>query len=123
VIANVVKPYGWRPAGLIAYLFGPGRREEHRNPRVMASWDGAPGFHQPPKLPAVRLGDAVIEPGEFDFDLRPLNAMMEEWPRRAKLRPGCPGRSHAAPRRRGRNIPRTGYYVRNHWSDQVSLVH
>jgi hypothetical protein len=70
---------------LIAYLFGPGRHEEHRNPRVVASWDGAPGFHQPPKLPAVRLGDEVIEPGEFDFDLRPLNATMEEWPRRAKL--------------------------------------
>jgi Relaxase/Mobilisation nuclease domain len=85
MIAHVVKPYGWRPAGLIAYLFGPGRREEHRNPRVVASWDGAPGFHQPPKLPAVRIGGEVIEPGEFDFDLRPLNATMEEWPRRAKL--------------------------------------
>ncbi|MFL6120227.1 relaxase/mobilization nuclease domain-containing protein [Actinophytocola sp.] len=85
MIAHVVKPYGWRPAGLIAYLFGPGRHEEHRNPRVVASWDGAPGFHQPPKLPAVRLGEEVIEPGEFDFDLRPLNATMEEWPRRAKL--------------------------------------
>lgn len=85
MIAHVVKPYGWRPAGLIAYLFGPGRHEEHRDPRVVASWDGAPGFHQPPKLPAVKLGDEVIEPGEFDFDLRPLNATMEEWPRRAKL--------------------------------------
>lgn len=85
MIAHVVKPYGWRPAGLIAYLFGPGRHEEHRNPRVVASWDGAPGFHQPPKLPAIRVGDEVIEPGEFDFDLRPLNATMEEWPHRAKL--------------------------------------
>ncbi len=85
MIAHVVKPYGWRPAGLIAYLFGPGRYEEHRNPRVVASWDGAPSFHQPPKLPAVRVGEEVIEPGEFDFDLRPLNATMEEWPRRAKL--------------------------------------
>lgn len=85
MIAHVVKPYGWRPAGLIAYLFGPGRHEEHHNPRVVASWDGAPGFHQPPKLPVVRLGDEVIEPGEFDFDLRPLSATMEEWPRRAKL--------------------------------------
>lgn len=85
MIAHVVKPYGWRPAGLIAYLFGPGRYEEHRDPRVVASWDDAPSFHQPPKLPAVKLGEEVIEPGEFDFDLRPLNATMEEWPRRAKL--------------------------------------
>jgi hypothetical protein len=96
VIAHVVNPYGWRPAGLIAYLFGPGRREEHRNPRVVASWDGAPGFHQPPK-PAVRVGDEVIEPGEFDFDLRPLNATMEEWPRRAKLPITTPPPIPAAP--------------------------
>lgn len=85
MIAHVVKPYGWRPAGLIAYLFGPGRFEEHRDPRVVASWDAAPRFHQPPKLPSVRIGDEVLAPGEFDFDLRSLNATMEEWPRRAKL--------------------------------------
>lgn len=97
MIASVVKPYGWRPAGLIAYLFGPGRREEHRNPRVVASWDGAPGFHQPPKLPAVRVGEEVIEPGEFDFDLRPLNATMVEWPRRAKFPLTTPPRIPAAP--------------------------
>lgn len=46
VIATVVQPYGWRPDGLIAYRFGPGRYEEHRNPRVVAAWDGAPGFHR-----------------------------------------------------------------------------
>ena len=97
MIAHVVQPYGWRPAGLIAYLFGPGRHEEHRDPRVVASWDGAPGFHQPPKLPAVRVGDEVIEPGEFDFDLRPLNATMEEWPRRAKLPVTTPPPIPAAP--------------------------
>jgi hypothetical protein len=57
MIAKVIR--GWRPAGLIAYLMGPGRHEEeHRNPRIVASFDSAPAFHQPPKTGA----------GEFDFD-------------------------------------------------------
>ena len=29
---------GQRPAGLIRYLYGPGRREEHRDPRLVAGW-------------------------------------------------------------------------------------
>ncbi|UJW35172.1 relaxase/mobilization nuclease domain-containing protein [Saccharothrix sp. AJ9571] len=69
MIAKVVT--GWRPAGLIAYLLGPGEHEEHRNPRVVASWDGAPAFHQPPKT----------GPGEFDFDLRELIGVMQELPK------------------------------------------
>ncbi|MEN3308858.1 MAG: hypothetical protein V7603_5060 [Micromonosporaceae bacterium] len=32
---------GTRVGGLIRYLYGPGRREEHRNPRLVAAWDGA----------------------------------------------------------------------------------
>ncbi|SFQ31330.1 relaxase/mobilization nuclease domain-containing protein [Amycolatopsis rubida] len=62
---------GWRPAGLIAYLMGPGAHEEHRNPRIVASWDGSPGLHQPPKA----------GPGEFDFDLRALIGSMSELPK------------------------------------------
>jgi len=76
VIAKVV--HGWRPAGLLAYLFGPGRHEEHRDPRVVASWDGAPWLHQPDKLRAVVLDGEVLEPGEFDLDLRPLIVTMQE---------------------------------------------
>jgi hypothetical protein len=79
VITNVV--HGWRPGGLIAYLFGPGRYEEHRNPRVVASWDGAPGFHQPDKLQSVMLNGEVLPPGEFDFDLGPLIATMAQLPK------------------------------------------
>jgi len=66
VIAKVVT--GWRPAGLIVYLLGPGEHEEHRDPRVVASWDSAPAFHQPAKT----------GPGEFDFDLRELIGVMQE---------------------------------------------
>ena len=38
VITKVV--HGWRPAGLLAYLLGPGTAEVHQAPRVIATWDG-----------------------------------------------------------------------------------
>jgi hypothetical protein len=48
--------HGWRPAGLVRYLMGPGRHNEHLNPRVLDTWDGIP-THQP----------AQIDPGEYDL--------------------------------------------------------
>lgn len=60
MIAKVT--HGWRVAGLVAYLMGPGRAEEHRNPRVIASWDGRDVAWQP-----ARTG-----PGEWDLELGPL---------------------------------------------------
>ena len=45
MITRVVN--GWRVAGLIAYLMGPGRAQEHVNPRVIASWDGKDAAWQP----------------------------------------------------------------------------
>jgi hypothetical protein len=60
MITKVV--HGWRPGGLIAYLLGPGRAEEHRQPRVIASWDGRDAAWQP-----ARTG-----PGEWDLELGPL---------------------------------------------------
>jgi hypothetical protein len=54
VIAKITR--GWRPGGLLRYLMGPGRHNEHVNPRVLDTWDGIPP-HQP-----VR-----IAPGEFDL--------------------------------------------------------
>jgi hypothetical protein len=48
---------GWRIYGLVAYLMGPGRFNEHSEQHVIASWDGAPETHQPP---------AVGGPEEFD---------------------------------------------------------
>jgi hypothetical protein len=73
MIAKVIR--GWRPAGLIAYLMGAGMHEEHRNPRVVAAFDGAPSFHQPP----------TTGPGEFDFDLRALTGSMQELPKEFRL--------------------------------------
>ncbi|WP_447005154.1 relaxase/mobilization nuclease domain-containing protein [Saccharothrix isguenensis] len=83
MIAKVVR--GYRPAGLIRYLFGPGKAEEHRNPRIVAAWDGATWAHQPEKAAAVRVDGEMVEPGEFDFVLRPLITTMQEWPRVAGL--------------------------------------
>jgi hypothetical protein len=76
VITKVL--HGYRPAGLLRYLFGPGKHEEHRNPRVVASWDAAPWLHHPAKLPPVQRDGEVVELGEFGFDLRPLTTTMQE---------------------------------------------
>ncbi|MBW0100902.1 hypothetical protein [Pseudonocardia sp. KRD291] len=38
MITKVV--HGWRVGGLVAYLMGPGRAQEHVRPRVIASWGG-----------------------------------------------------------------------------------
>ena len=45
MITKVV--HGWRPAGLLAYLLGPGTAEVHRAPRVIASWDWLDAAWQP----------------------------------------------------------------------------
>ncbi len=36
-----VQKRGTRVGGLLRYLYGPGKREEHLNPRIVAAWDGA----------------------------------------------------------------------------------
>jgi len=60
VITKVV--HGWRVGGLIAYLMGPGRAQEHVRPRVIGSWDGRDAGWQPEQTGS----------GEFDRDLGPL---------------------------------------------------
>lgn len=55
MITKVV--HGWQPAGLLAYLLGPGTAEVHRSPQVVASWDGLDARWQP-----ERTG-----PGEYDL--------------------------------------------------------
>ena len=60
MITKVV--HGWRVGGLLAYLMGPGRAEEHRLPRVVATWDGRDAAWQPRNT----------GPGEWDLELGPL---------------------------------------------------
>jgi hypothetical protein len=38
VIGKITEPRGERVEGLIYYLFGPGRREEHTDPHIVAGW-------------------------------------------------------------------------------------
>jgi hypothetical protein len=60
VITKVV--HGWRPAGLLSYLLGPGTAEVHQAPRVIASWDGLDAAWQP----------ASTGSGEYDLALGSL---------------------------------------------------
>lgn len=83
MIAKVVR--GYRPGGLLRYLFGPGTFEEHENPRVVASWDGAPWLRQPKPLASVELEGEILEPGEFDLDLAELTTTMQQPAEDAKL--------------------------------------
>jgi hypothetical protein len=50
---------GTRIGGLIRYLYGPGRKEEHGTPRLVAAWDGAGDL--------AALEPAVRADGRRDF--------------------------------------------------------
>ncbi|MEV0732240.1 relaxase/mobilization nuclease domain-containing protein [Polymorphospora sp. NPDC050346] len=60
-----VLPRGQRVAGLVRYLYGPGKAEEHHDPRIVASWTGETSELEP----------AVTEAGHRDF--RRLVALLE----------------------------------------------
>lgn len=70
MIAKVSR--GWRVGGLIHYLMGPGRFNEHTNQHVIAAWDGMPERHQPPVRDdgtfaveelAAKLADSALAAG------------------------------------------------------------
>jgi len=50
MIAKISDPRGKRVAGLIRYLFGPGQREEHADPHIVAGWRH-PAELEPPLRP------------------------------------------------------------------------
>lgn len=56
---------GWDAPGLIGYLMGPGRANEHTRPTVIAAWQSDPGALQP-----VQIG-----PDDFDLDPAGLAAL------------------------------------------------
>ena len=39
--------HGRNVGGLLRYLYGPGRKDEHDNPHLVASWDGQEQAHEP----------------------------------------------------------------------------
>ncbi|WP_316528098.1 mobilization protein [Kitasatospora brasiliensis] len=45
-------------AGLLRYLYGPGRRDEHVDPRMVAAW--APGIKDPARSAGVTIGDLAL---------------------------------------------------------------
>jgi hypothetical protein len=53
LIAKISDPRGKRVGGLIYYLFGPGRREEHNDPHLVAGWRH-PAELEPPIRPDGR---------------------------------------------------------------------
>ncbi|MDT0379405.1 mobilization protein [Streptomyces sp. DSM 42041] len=54
--------------GLVAYLFGPGRRDEHTDPHIVAAWDpaGAPDPGRDPEATYTQLAQRLDQ----HFDLR-----------------------------------------------------
>jgi hypothetical protein len=91
VIPNIVR--GTRVGGLIRYLYGPGKREEHVNPHLVAAWDGSG--------PLSKLEPPVGLDGKRDF--RQLVDLLEQ------------------PVRAGRNPPRKPVWhcsIRTHPTDR-----
>ena len=50
---------GSSPYGLVRYLFGEGRANDHENPHVIASWDGSPEALQPEFMSALGYHDVT----------------------------------------------------------------
>ncbi|MEH1124767.1 relaxase/mobilization nuclease domain-containing protein [Micromonospora sp. CPCC 206061] len=46
-----VLPRGQKVAGLVRYLYGPGKAEEHHNPHIVASWSGETASLEPTVTP------------------------------------------------------------------------
>ncbi|MET7879820.1 relaxase [Micromonospora profundi] len=91
---------GLRVGGLLRYLWGPGKAEEHVNPHLVAAWDGAgPLTHLEPKVTASGKRDVCA-----------LTALLEQ-PVRAGYRPATKFVWHAsmrlAPEDRHRSISDT----------------
>jgi MobA/VirD2-like, nuclease domain len=72
-----VNDRGTRVGGLLRYLYGPGKRNEHVNPRIVAAWDGAGDL--------AALQPTVGPRGRLDF--RRLVDLLEQPVRAARHAP------------------------------------
>lgn len=57
MIPKLAKGGGYT-AGLLAYLYGPGQRDEHEDPRMVAAW--APWVGDPARSAGVSVGDLAL---------------------------------------------------------------
>jgi hypothetical protein len=48
VLRRTSRSAGGDVGGLLRYLYGPGRENEHIDPHQVASWDDAPATLEPP---------------------------------------------------------------------------
>jgi MobA/VirD2-like, nuclease domain len=92
-VIPAVHPRGTNVGGLLRYLFGPGKREEHVNPRLVAAWDGAG--------PLTRLEPPTR--GDGRRDVRRLTELLEQpvasgWNPPAKTVWHCSIRNHPTDR-------------------------
>lgn len=46
-VGGGTRQYGRDVGGLLRYLYGPGKSNEHETPHLVASWDGAPSEYEP----------------------------------------------------------------------------
>ncbi|GGS80998.1 mobilization protein [Streptomyces tanashiensis] len=59
MIANIVKP-GHKTRGVLNYLYGPGRANEHTDPHLVAAWDGfVPDPGRNPAATLAQLADVL----------------------------------------------------------------
>ncbi|GAA2972472.1 hypothetical protein GCM10010519_04480 [Streptomyces lactacystinicus] len=90
MIPDVSRGNGIRP--LLAYLYGPGRREEHEDPHLVAAWDlhGAPDPGRHPRASAGRLADRLDQHAQLraaELGAMPPNRV---WHCSVRAAPGAP---------------------------------
>ena len=100
MIARIL-PQGQGVAGLLRYLFGPGRKNEHEDPRIVAAWNGAPGRLEPPRddrgRPRVgRLAGLLEQPLALLGDRAPDSPVWHFMARCHPKDPQLPDRAWAA---------------------------
>ena len=84
---------GTNLAGLLRYLYGPGRHEEHVNPRVIASWagSGGPASLEPPVDPGGRRSfTRLVNAMEAPLLARERAPAAPVWHCSLRLAPGDP---------------------------------
>jgi MobA/VirD2-like, nuclease domain len=136
VIAKISDPRGERVAGLIFYLFGPGRREEHIDPRLIAGWRH-PAELEPPLRPdggrdfrelcgLLQQPNAALGPRGFDRPVwhcavraAPQDRMLsdDEW---AQIAAGVMHRTGLAPY--GQDDDAVRWVAVRHGSNHIHIV-